>query len=144
MTILDTQIAIKLVKFAPESGARASESALMPQLNKWLRLWGSLEHENITKMLGSAFVNDVPSVITPWCTGGNIAQYLEKTPQADRRSLVSIISCQCVQHRAEMLNAPTASPSRSRSKLPPYRIPSVNTFQSEACKLSLLLPSIKF
>ncbi|KIO23713.1 hypothetical protein M407DRAFT_77771 [Tulasnella calospora MUT 4182] len=60
----------------------------MSELHKWLRLWGLLEHENITKVLGSAFVNEVPSVITEWYTDGNVAQYLEKNPRADRRSLV--------------------------------------------------------
>ncbi|KAG8902289.1 hypothetical protein FRC01_009624, partial [Tulasnella sp. 417] len=88
--ILETRktIAIKPVNFQPRYGPRGSERALMSEFNDWLRLWGSLEHENITKMLGSAFVNEVPSVITEWCTDGNIMQYLEKTPQADRRSLL--------------------------------------------------------
>ncbi|KAG8902601.1 hypothetical protein FRC00_013762 [Tulasnella sp. 408] len=87
--ILETgrAIAIKPVTFTPENGARASKRGLMPQLNKWLKLWGSLEHENVTKVLGSAFVNEAPAVITEWCRGGNVAQYLEKSPQADRRSL---------------------------------------------------------
>ncbi|KAG8915669.1 hypothetical protein FRC00_001535 [Tulasnella sp. 408] len=92
--ILETgrAIAIKPVTFTPKNGARSSEGALMPQLNKWLKLWGSLEHENVTKVLGSAFVNEAPAVITEWCTGGNVAQYLEKSPQADRRGLLRQIA----------------------------------------------------
>ncbi|KIO23714.1 hypothetical protein M407DRAFT_45619, partial [Tulasnella calospora MUT 4182] len=53
-----------------------------------LGLWGSLAHENIAKLLGSALVNDTPSVITERCNGGNIAQYLKKNPTANRRNLV--------------------------------------------------------
>ncbi|KAG8902793.1 hypothetical protein FRC01_009468, partial [Tulasnella sp. 417] len=115
--ILETRktIAIKPVNFQPRNGTRASERALMSELNDWLRLWGSLEHENITKMLGSAFVNEVPSVITEWCTDGNIMQYLEKTPQADRRSLL---------HQAALgLNyLHTASPWMIHSNLKPKNV----------------------
>ncbi|KAG8902599.1 hypothetical protein FRC00_013760 [Tulasnella sp. 408] len=87
--ILETgkAIAIKPINFQLESGIIASERAIMSELDGWLRLWGSLEHENIAKVLGSSFVNKVPSVITEWCPSGNIAQYLEKAPQADRPSL---------------------------------------------------------
>ncbi|KAG9041897.1 hypothetical protein FS837_011614 [Tulasnella sp. UAMH 9824] len=81
-------IAIKPVKFQLESGIRASERAFMSELDGVLRLWGSLEHENTAEVLGSAFVSGVPSVITEWCPSGNIAQYLEKAPQADRHSLL--------------------------------------------------------
>ncbi|KAG8915670.1 hypothetical protein FRC00_001536 [Tulasnella sp. 408] len=115
--ILETgrAVAIKPVTFTPENGARASERPHMLQLNIWLRLWGSLEHEDVLKVLGSAFVNEAPAVITEWCTGGNVAQYLEKSPQADRRSLLLQV--------AQGLNyLHTASPPMVHSGLKPSNV----------------------
>ncbi|KAG9041898.1 hypothetical protein FS837_011615 [Tulasnella sp. UAMH 9824] len=115
--ILETgeAIAIKPVIFQVESGIIASEQALMSKLDGWLSLWGSLEHENIAKVLGSAFVNEVPSVITEWCPSGNIAQYLEKAPQADRHSLLRQVAqgLHCLH---------TASPRMIHSNLKPNNI----------------------
>ncbi|KAG8922952.1 hypothetical protein FRC01_013403 [Tulasnella sp. 417] len=115
--ILETRktIAIKPVNFQPRNGTRGSERALMSELNHRLRIWGSLEHENITKMLGSAFMNEVPSVITEWCTDGNIMQYLKKTPQAHRRNLLH-------QAALGLKYLQTASPRAIHSNLKPENV----------------------
>ncbi|KAG8915671.1 hypothetical protein FRC00_001537 [Tulasnella sp. 408] len=115
--ILETgkAIAIKPVNFQLEGGRTASERALMSELHGLLSLWGSLEPEHIAKVVGSAFVNGVPWVITEWCSSGNLTEYLEKTPRADRRSLLRQVA-QGVNYLH------TASPRMIHSNLKPNNI----------------------
>ncbi|KAG8945874.1 hypothetical protein FRC04_012234 [Tulasnella sp. 424] len=84
-------IAVKPVNFASDGGGHASESAIMDEFDDWLRLWGSLRHDNIAELVGSVFFNGIPSVITYRVASGNVEDYLKGNPQADRPNLSNIL-----------------------------------------------------
>lgn len=48
-----------------------------------------LKHDRILPLLGRAFIEGVPCLISPWCNNGSILHYVDKNPEADRLSLVS-------------------------------------------------------
>ncbi|KAG8973720.1 hypothetical protein FRC05_008308 [Tulasnella sp. 425] len=81
-------IAVKPVNFRFDGGEYASESAIMNEFDDWLRLWGSLRHDNIAELVGSVFFNGTPSVITYRVASGNVGDYLRGNPQADRPNLL--------------------------------------------------------
>ncbi|KAG9018098.1 hypothetical protein FRB90_012287 [Tulasnella sp. 427] len=85
-TVLETaeSISIKPLKLASDTKL----AAIMSDFEHWLRRWGSPDHDNVLEILGAVVSNGVPAVISRCCADGNIADYLEKKPQADRRELL--------------------------------------------------------
>jgi len=53
-------------------------------------MWKHLSCPYVLKFNGVFYRNDVPAIVTPWMPHGNIAEYLEKHPEADRLRLVSL------------------------------------------------------
>jgi len=57
------------------------------------QVWSQLNHPNITPFLGVCFDLGTPSapcLVCPYYSNGNVAQYLEKRPDADKMKLVGI------------------------------------------------------
>jgi hypothetical protein len=50
----------------------------------------SFQHARINPILGYTFVDGAPCIVNPWCSQGNIRQYLERNPWADRWRIVDI------------------------------------------------------
>lgn len=48
-----------------------------------------LKHDRILQLLGRAFIEGVPCLISPWCRNGSVLQYLDIHPDANRFLLVS-------------------------------------------------------
>ena len=53
-------------------------------------MWRYILCPHILKLTGAFFHDDVLAIVTPWMSRGNIAEYLEKHPNADRLQLVSL------------------------------------------------------
>ena len=56
-------------------------------------LWRQLSHPHVLPFYGAFHWSEVPPrlcLVSPWMENGNIVQYLERNPQADRQSLVSL------------------------------------------------------
>ena len=51
-------------------------------------VWKALNHPNILPFCGVDMELDDLALVYDWCEDGNITQYLEKNPNADRPSLV--------------------------------------------------------
>ena len=55
-------------------------------------VWRHVSSPNVLKFNGVFYHNDVPAIVTPWMAHGNITEYLENHPDADRLRLVSLCS----------------------------------------------------
>ena len=52
-------------------------------------MWKHVSCPYVLKFNGVFYHNDVPAIVTPWMAHGNITEYLEKHPDANRLCLVS-------------------------------------------------------
>ena len=53
-------------------------------------MWKHTSSPYILKFNGVFYHNDLPAIVTPWMPHGNITEYLERHPDADRLHLVSL------------------------------------------------------
>ncbi|KIO24653.1 hypothetical protein M407DRAFT_51361, partial [Tulasnella calospora MUT 4182] len=64
------------------------ENRMRKRLAREIYVWAALDHPNILKLLGFAFENGRPCLVSPWCGNGTLQEYLRKYPDVDRRQLV--------------------------------------------------------
>ncbi|KIO23170.1 hypothetical protein M407DRAFT_244874 [Tulasnella calospora MUT 4182] len=50
------------------------------------------QHPRVLELLGYAYIEGVPCLISPWCSNGNVMEYLSKYPNADRRRLINQVA----------------------------------------------------
>ena len=58
-----------------------------------IRVWMSLRHQRTVPMIGYAFSEIGPCLVSPWCANGNAIDYLKRFPSANRRLMVSTRNC---------------------------------------------------
>ncbi len=78
-----------------KNSADAPDKRMRKRLGRELLCWIRLQHPHILPLLGFAFISENgnrPCLITTWCDKGNLSEYLTKTPDANRRLLVSQIA----------------------------------------------------
>ncbi|KAG8907351.1 hypothetical protein FRB99_004598 [Tulasnella sp. 403] len=86
------QVAIKILR--PRNISNTSPSAdndqevISRSMLREMRAWKSAEHARIVPLLGYAILNAGPCFISPWYTNGNIIEYLQSNPDANRRALL--------------------------------------------------------
>ncbi|KAG9128389.1 hypothetical protein FRC07_014803 [Ceratobasidium sp. 392] len=74
---------------------RLRESKLLSDFHvaRHLYVWSRLKHDNILQLLGVAQFRDHIAMISPWMDHGNLLEYLERNPTADRyRLLIGIVN----------------------------------------------------
>ncbi|KAG8950733.1 hypothetical protein FRC04_007152 [Tulasnella sp. 424] len=71
---------------------RPDEIRMRKRLGRELHVWAALHHPHILELLGFAFDNGRPCLISPWCEYGTLQDYLKKYPNPDRRMLVRQIA----------------------------------------------------
>lgn len=80
-------VAIKVLR-----GMRISsdlESAILQRLNGEARVWHALKHSNVLEFLGIARgLGSSVALVSPYCANGNITDYLDDCPEANRLRLV--------------------------------------------------------
>ncbi|KAG8938038.1 hypothetical protein FRC00_000779 [Tulasnella sp. 408] len=82
-------VAVKALRVANIEGA---ESQRWKRLARELYVWAALDHPNVLELLGFAFEEGGPCLISPWCGYGTLQEYLQKFPDANRRRLVREIA----------------------------------------------------
>ena len=65
-------------------------------------MWKRLEHQNIVPLLG--ITSAPPQLISDWMPGGDLTEYIEKHPDADRIGLVGV---------PPVVSSPTLTPATS-------------------------------
>jgi len=86
-TYQGSTVALKVLRvYAPEKVRRKLQ---MDFLREAL-IWRQLQHQNIAPFLGVDMYTHQPhmSMVSPWMVNGNIMEYLEKNPGADRVKLL--------------------------------------------------------
>ena len=59
-------------------------------------MWKRLTHPNVLPLLGATIAP--PQLISDWMSGGDLPEYIEKHPNADRLVLVGVSSVVFIQH----------------------------------------------
>jgi len=61
-------------------------------LKREVKIWGDLSHPNLVRFIGwmtEEREGEIRvSLISSWCDGGNVKDYLRESPNADRRRLI--------------------------------------------------------
>ncbi|KAG8922213.1 hypothetical protein FRC01_014319 [Tulasnella sp. 417] len=78
---------LRAVNMPDDLGALEVAERLLKRLNKEIRIWMALRHPNIAPLIGFTFSGEV-CVISPWFSNGNVAEYLQRNPDADRLRLI--------------------------------------------------------
>ena len=65
-----------------------ARNRLQKRMARELLRWFDLRHPHILPLVGFAFVDDVPCLLSIWCENGNVSQYLAAKPGANRKRLV--------------------------------------------------------
>ncbi|KAG9046558.1 hypothetical protein FS837_004180, partial [Tulasnella sp. UAMH 9824] len=81
----DHVVAVKALRVTYMEGG---ESRIWKRLAREIYIWATLDHPNILNLLGFAFEDGKPCLISPWCENGTLQEYLQKFPDANRRRLV--------------------------------------------------------
>ncbi|KAG8992577.1 hypothetical protein FRB90_000963 [Tulasnella sp. 427] len=82
---------LRAVNMPDNLGALEIAERLLKRLNKEIRIWMALRHPNIAPLIGFTFSGEV-CVISPWFSNGNVAEYLQRNPGADRLRLIQQVA----------------------------------------------------
>ncbi|KAG8937737.1 hypothetical protein FRC00_001294 [Tulasnella sp. 408] len=85
----DHVVAVKALRI-PDT--EDSERRLSKRLAREIYVWAALDHPNVLELLGFAFEDGRPCLISPWYDNGTLKEYLQKFPDANRRRLVREIA----------------------------------------------------
>ncbi|KAG9041114.1 hypothetical protein FS837_012725 [Tulasnella sp. UAMH 9824] len=83
-------VAVKALRVKNIGGAESQRWER--RLARELYVWATLDHPNVLELLGFAFEDGGPCLISPWCDNGTLQEYLQKFPEANRRRLVGEIA----------------------------------------------------
>ncbi|KAG9012228.1 hypothetical protein FRB90_006774 [Tulasnella sp. 427] len=93
MTETRQPIAIKVLRVASTSNIGDPETGrLRTRFDRELTIWTECQHPRVLELLGYAYIEGVPCLISPWCSNGNILEYISKSPDADRRMLITQVA----------------------------------------------------
>ncbi|KAG8912344.1 hypothetical protein FRC01_005145, partial [Tulasnella sp. 417] len=92
MTETGQPIAIKILRVARTGNIDDPESGrLRTRFDRELTIWMECQHPRVLELLGYAYIEGIPCLISPWCSNGNIMEYLSKHPNADKRRLANVL-----------------------------------------------------
>ncbi|KIO24652.1 hypothetical protein M407DRAFT_76695, partial [Tulasnella calospora MUT 4182] len=80
------QVAVKALRATNTDGP--DEIRMRKRLAREIYVWAALDHPHVLELLGFAFEDGIPCLISPWCANGTLHEFLNKYPSADRRPLV--------------------------------------------------------
>ncbi|KAG8928542.1 hypothetical protein FRC02_006785 [Tulasnella sp. 418] len=82
------KVAIKSLRVQGSGGSLEAKQRLLKRFYREVLLWHKLQHPNITPLLGYIMLaNKPPALVSPWYIYGNVINYLEQYPNANRNSL---------------------------------------------------------
>ncbi|KAG8929601.1 hypothetical protein FRC02_005339 [Tulasnella sp. 418] len=88
--VTSTLVALKTIRIRTRPEKTHDDARLHRRFTKMLRLSSQLNHPNITPLLGFSMacdMDDLPILIFPWYSSGNVVQYLNRNPTASRPHL---------------------------------------------------------
>ncbi|KAG8942448.1 hypothetical protein FRC03_003188 [Tulasnella sp. 419] len=89
--VTSTPVALKTIRIRTRPGMTHDDTRYHRRFTKMLRLSFLLNHPNITPLLGFSIasdMDDLPNLIFPWYSSGNVVQYLNHHPTASRPHLL--------------------------------------------------------
>ncbi|KAG8965249.1 hypothetical protein FRC05_003300, partial [Tulasnella sp. 425] len=82
-------IAIKVLRVASVGNPDDPQSVrLRKRFDRELTIWMECQHPRVLELLGYAYIEGIPCLISPWCENGNIMEHLKKNPNENRRQMV--------------------------------------------------------
>lgn len=82
-------IAIKVLRVANTNNLDNPQSGLLrKRFDRELFIWMECQHPRVLELLGYAYIEGIPCLISPWCPNGNVTEYLIRKPNADRLRLI--------------------------------------------------------
>ncbi|KAF8343805.1 uncharacterized protein EI90DRAFT_5847 [Cantharellus anzutake] len=88
-------VCVKVLKEVRTSASEGVITKFCRRMMREVKVWSTLRHSNVVTFhgwtVGCSPETDVTcaKLISAWCEGGNVGEYLRKTPNADRRRLGS-------------------------------------------------------
>lgn len=93
MTETGKPIAIKVLRLASTGNSDDPQSGrLRTRFDRELTIWMECQHPRVLELLGYAYIEGIPCLISPWCSNGNILEYLSKNPNADHSRLINQVA----------------------------------------------------
>ncbi|KAG8939628.1 hypothetical protein FRC04_006109 [Tulasnella sp. 424] len=93
MTETGKPIAIKVLRVASTGNLDDPQSGrLRTRFDRELTIWMECQHPRVLELLGYAYIEGIPCLISPWCSNGHILDYLAKNPNADHRRLITQVA----------------------------------------------------
>ncbi|KIO21280.1 hypothetical protein M407DRAFT_245524 [Tulasnella calospora MUT 4182] len=93
MTETGQPIAIKVLRVMNTGNQDDPESTrLRTRFDRELTIWMECQHPRVLELLGYAYIEGIPCLISPWCSKGNILEYLAQNPNANRMQLVTQVA----------------------------------------------------
>ncbi|KAG8951444.1 hypothetical protein FRC03_012542 [Tulasnella sp. 419] len=80
-------VAIKVLRSVRIKQGEEATVRLLTRLQREIRIWGPLNHDNIVPLLGFAFEEESPCMVAPWYENGTVLKYISENPEADRLKL---------------------------------------------------------
>ncbi|KAG8962650.1 hypothetical protein FRC05_005169 [Tulasnella sp. 425] len=88
MTETGKPIAIKVLRVASTDNPDDPQPGrLRVRFDRELTIWMECQHPRVLELLGYAYIEGIPCLISPWCSNGNIMEYLAKNPNAGNKRL---------------------------------------------------------
>ncbi|KAG8938824.1 hypothetical protein FRC04_007422 [Tulasnella sp. 424] len=93
MTETGKTIAIKVLRVTSTGNSGDPQSGrLRTRFDRELTIWMECQHPRVLELLGYAYIEGIPCLISPWCFNGNIMEYLAKNPNVDHRRLINQVA----------------------------------------------------
>ncbi|KAG8696092.1 hypothetical protein FRC08_007375 [Ceratobasidium sp. 394] len=80
------QVAIKCPRFYLRQDDKDGHKVLKHAARE-LYVWSRLKHKNVQELLGLAQFRDCMAMVSPWMDNGTLLEYIEHSPNIDRRQL---------------------------------------------------------
>lgn len=88
MTETGQPIAIKVLRVTTTDNPHDPESSrLRKRFDRELTIWMKCQHPRVLELLGYAYIEGIPCLISPWCSKGNIMEFLVENPDNNRLQL---------------------------------------------------------
>ncbi|KAG8952086.1 hypothetical protein FRC03_012245 [Tulasnella sp. 419] len=87
MNLKRQPVAIKVLRNVRIRSREDTTARMLTRLQREIRVWEQLSHENVVPLLGFAFEDQSPCMVAPWYENGTVLNYINVKPSANRSKL---------------------------------------------------------